>query len=115
VIKLVVMYPQPADPDQFKRHYIERHLLLCQDIPGTLRIQYTFQPKTMAGSEQWFCIYESEYADEAALAAALASSECRRAAEDVPNFSQASPSAIVYEVEEWIWEGKRTRTNAGYV
>lgn len=101
MIRHLVMYPQPVDPDHFTRHYIERHLPLCQAIPGTLRIRYAFAPKTLQGSERWFCIYESEYADLASLAAALASNECRSAAEDVANFSKAAPVAFAYEVEEW--------------
>jgi uncharacterized protein (TIGR02118 family) len=111
VIKHLIMYPWPADPTQFKRHYMERHLPLCQVIPGTLHIRYAFAPKTLQGGQRWFCIYESEYRDSATFAAALASSECRCAVEDVRNFSQAAPSAFTYEVWDWNLEDTYAREN----
>jgi uncharacterized protein (TIGR02118 family) len=73
------MYPWPADPDHFKRHYLERHLPLCRAIPGVLRSHYAFEPNTIEGPGRWFCIYEAEFVDEAELTAALATPEGLRA------------------------------------
>jgi len=98
MIKLLVMYPWPADPDHFKRHYIDRHLPLCRAIPGTLRIHYTFEPQTVQGT-RWFCIYEAEYADEATLNAAKATPEAERAAADVANYSPEPPTVLIYKVD----------------
>jgi uncharacterized protein (TIGR02118 family) len=98
MIKILILYPWPADPDHFKRHYITRHLPLCRAIPGALRMQYTFEPKTTQGSRQWFCIFEVEYADAAMLETAKATVEARRAAADVVNYSPEPPTVVEYEV-----------------
>jgi uncharacterized protein (TIGR02118 family) len=98
MIKLVVMYPWPTDPAHFKRHYVERHLPLCREIPGAIRVHYTFEPQTMQGSASWFCIYEAEYPDEASLRAALGTPEAKRAAADVANYSMEPPTALIYEM-----------------
>jgi uncharacterized protein (TIGR02118 family) len=99
MMKLVVMYPWPADPAHFKRHYIDRHLPLCRAIPGAIRAFYTFEPKTVQSASRWFCIYEAEYADEDALNAALATPEARAAAADVQNCSAEPPVGLIYKLE----------------
>jgi uncharacterized protein (TIGR02118 family) len=88
MIKLVVMYPWPADPYRFKRHFLGRHLPLCRAIPGILRSHYAFEPKTVEGSGKWFCIYEAEFVD-------LATPEAERAAADVANYSPDLPTFLV--------------------
>jgi len=99
MIKLVVMYPWPADPDHFRRHYLEQHLPLCREIPGLLRSYYAFEPKTLEGPGSWFCVFEAEFADEAALNAALATPEAQRAGDDVANYSPEPPTSLIYKPE----------------
>lgn len=98
MVKLVVMYAWPKDPEHFRRYYLEQHLPLCRTIPGALRVHYAFEPKTVQGDARWFCLYEAEYPDEAALRASLESPESKRAADDVPNFSETPPIGLIYEV-----------------
>lgn len=98
MIKLVVMYPWPDDPEAFRRHYVERHVPLCRAMPGAVRASYAFQPATVQGEPQWFCIYEAEYPDEASLRASLESPEGRRAAADVANYSPRPPVGLIYEM-----------------
>jgi uncharacterized protein (TIGR02118 family) len=98
MIKLVVMYPWPADPEHFRKHYLERHLPLCRAIPGALRVHYSFEPQTVQGNSRWFCIYEAEYPDEPTLRAALDTSEAKTAAADVANYSTQLPTALIYEM-----------------
>lgn len=94
MIKVLVLYPWPADTEHFKKHYLEHHLPLCRAIPHTLSIRYAFEPENVAG-EKWFCAYEAEYADEASLIAARATPQAKRAADDVPNYSAAPPTILV--------------------
>jgi len=99
MIKLLVMYPWPGDPDSFKKHYLARHLPLCRAIPHTLNIRYAFQPETLEGTRgHWFCIYEAEYADRKMLNAAKATPEAERAAADVANYSPEPPLVLIYEL-----------------
>jgi uncharacterized protein (TIGR02118 family) len=98
MIKLLVMYPWPTDPDHFKKHYIERHLPLCRAIPSIIRSHYAFEPRTIEGAGGWFCVYEAEFVDEAALNAALATPEAQRAGADVANYSPDLPTSLVYQL-----------------
>jgi uncharacterized protein (TIGR02118 family) len=100
MIKLVVMYPWPADPNHFREHYIKHHLPLCQAIPGVLRSRFAFEPRTLQGASRWFCIYEAEYPNEEVLHMALASSEGRAAAADVMNYSPDAPTGLICEIVE---------------
>lgn len=100
MIKLLIMYPKPANPEHFKRHYLEHHLPLCAKIPGALRMNYTFEPETVQGTEEWFCIFEMECRDRDALNAALATSESRAAAADVKNYSVVKPTCLIIDFSE---------------
>lgn len=75
------------------------HLPLCRATPGALRSHYTFEPKTAQGTSRWFCIYEAEYANEAALNAALTTPEGKRAGADVANCSPDAPTVLIYKLE----------------
>jgi uncharacterized protein (TIGR02118 family) len=97
MIKLVTLYPWPADPQRFKTHFIEWHLPLCRQIPGLVGSRYAFEPKIIEGEGRWFCIFEAEFADQGALDAALATPEGKKAAADVANFSPLLPTSLVYE------------------
>ncbi|MGH3426483.1 MAG: EthD family reductase [Mycobacteriales bacterium] len=99
MVKLVTLYPWPKSPALFRKHYLEMHLPLCREIPGILRSRYAFEPKTIEGSGNWFCIFEAEFADEAALDAALATPEALRAAADVANYSPDLPTSLVCQIE----------------
>jgi len=99
MIKLLVMYPWPADPEHFKKHYVSRHLPLCRAIPGILSMHYTFEPKTIEGPGRWFCLFEAEFVDEAAMNAAFATSEAERAGADVVNYSPEPPTSLVYKLD----------------
>ena len=98
MIKLLVMYAWPENPEQFKRHYLEVHLPLCRKMPGALRAHYTFEPRKTHGPGRWFCIYEAEYPDEDTLAAALATPEGRAAQADVAHYSPEPPISLIYAI-----------------
>jgi uncharacterized protein (TIGR02118 family) len=97
MIKLVVMYPWPKDPVQFKSHYVAKHFPLCRELPGVVGMHYAFEPETVQGSTKWFCIFEATYPDHDTLRASLASPQGIRAAADVPTYSPDPPTAFVYE------------------
>lgn len=40
--KLVVLYPEPADPDHFRDYYVTNHLPLVMKMPGLLAWRYSF-------------------------------------------------------------------------
>jgi uncharacterized protein (TIGR02118 family) len=97
MIKLVTLYPWPADPDHFRTYFVEHHLPLCRAIPGLGETRYGFEPRTLEGSSQWFCIFETSFDDEDSLDAALRSPEGRLAAADVVNYAPVGPTSLIFK------------------
>jgi uncharacterized protein (TIGR02118 family) len=50
--KLMVLYPEPADPDHFRDYYVSNHLPLVTRMPGLLAWRYSFEGRRLACSEQ---------------------------------------------------------------
>ena len=97
--KIVVLYPPQPDPAAFKAYYVETHIPLVRTLPGLLALRYSFDVHSVAGDPPYFCIFEAEFADGAAMGAAMGSPEGQAVAADVPNFAQVEATLIHYPVE----------------
>ncbi|MEU3505050.1 EthD family reductase, partial [Streptomyces hundungensis] len=80
--KLVVLYPPPADPDHFRDYYVNNHLPLIASWPGLLAWRYSFDVAALEGEAPYFAIFEGDFADAAAMAAARATEHGQRVAAD---------------------------------
>ncbi len=100
--KLVVLYPEPADPDHFRDYYLSNHLPLVMNWPGLLAWRYSFDVAATNGEAPYFAVFEADFADADAMAAARASSYGRRAAADVVNYATGGAVVIDYPVQEGI-------------
>ncbi|WP_062990832.1 EthD family reductase [Nocardia anaemiae] len=98
--KLVVLYPKPADPDHFREYYVNNHLPLVMNWPGLLAWRYSFDVAATNGEAPYFAVFEADFADAAALAAARASSHGQRAAADVVNYATGGVVVIDYPVQD---------------
>ncbi|MTE14110.1 EthD family reductase [Nocardia aurantiaca] len=98
--KLVVLYPKPADPDHFRDHYVTKHLPLVMEMPGLLAWRYSFDVAATNGEPPYFAVFEGDFADAAALAAARASQQGQRLAADVVNYATGGAVVIDYSVED---------------
>jgi uncharacterized protein (TIGR02118 family) len=86
--KLLVLYNEPKDPAHFRKYYVETHVPLADKLPGLKASHYTFDAKPLGpGKSPYFCIFEAEFASEAALMDALKSKEGQAVAGDVPNYA----------------------------
>ena len=86
--KLLVVYNEPKDPAHFRKYYVEKHLPLVRQMPGVKASRYSFDIKALGGGKApYFCIFEAEFEDEAALMSALGSKEGQAVAGDVPNYA----------------------------
>lgn len=95
--KLVVLYPPPPDPVAFRRYYTETHLPLAAQLPGLRAYRYGFDLATAEGESPYFCIFEAEFDDAAALRAAMASEQGQRVAADVPNYAPEGAIVFTYD------------------
>lgn len=99
MIKLVVLYNHPPDPDVFDDHYVNTHLPLARAIPQLQRIEATrLEGVRGGGRAPYHAMAELWYSDEEAMAAAAASPEYQRALADQPNFNVAGSVAWVGRV-----------------
>ncbi len=86
--KLLVLYNEPKDPAHFRKYYVETHVPLASKLPGLKASHYTFDAKPLGpGKSPYFCIFEADFASEAALMDALKSKEGQAVAGDVPNYA----------------------------
>ena len=92
--KVLVLYPQPADPAAFDRYYFSTHVPLVHKIPNLSRFN-AVTPTTLAGSAPHL-IAELEFANMSDLQAGMASPEGQATQADVPNFA-SNPTVLIYE------------------
>ena len=98
--KLVVLYSKPADPDHFRDYYVTNHLPLVMNLPGLLAWRYSFDVAATKGEAPYFAVFEGDFADAAAMAAARASPQGQRVAADVANYATGGVVVIHYPVQD---------------
>ncbi|SDH87092.1 EthD family reductase [Agrococcus jejuensis] len=96
--RLVVLYPQPIDPAAFADHYVSTHLPLADRLPGLLASRYSLE--VHGEGSPYFAVFEADFADPAAMAAAMASPEGQAVAADVPSYATGGAVVIDYPVTE---------------
>ena len=98
--KILVLYPSQPDFEAFRAYYLATHVPLCRTLPGLLALRYSFDVAAPGpGAAPYACVFEADFADGAALGAAMGSPEGRQVAADVANFAQVAPVLIHYPVE----------------
>ncbi|MEQ8345673.1 MAG: EthD family reductase [Sneathiellaceae bacterium] len=99
--KLVVLYGQPTDPEHFRRYYVETHLPLAAKLPGLKASRYSFDVVGLGaeGPSPYFCIYEGEFADAAAMAAAMDSEIGKQVGADTANYATGGLTIVNYAAE----------------
>ncbi len=97
--KLVVLYPTPPDPAAFEQYYRSTHLPLASRMPGMLAHRFSTAISAQGGPSPYFAVYEADFADSAAMVAALSSPEGRAVAADVPNYAPEGTLVLDYATE----------------
>jgi len=95
--KMVVLYPQPADPDHFRDYYVTNHLPLATRLPGLLAWRYSLDVAA-DGQTPYFAVFEAEFADAAAMTAARTSPQGQKVVADVANYATGGAVVIHYPV-----------------
>jgi uncharacterized protein (TIGR02118 family) len=100
--KLLVLYPEPADPDHFRDYYVNKHLPLVARMPGLLAYRYSFEVAATQGQAPYFAVFEAEFADAAAMTAARASEQGRQVSADVVNYATGGAVVIDFPVQNGL-------------
>jgi uncharacterized protein (TIGR02118 family) len=98
--KLVVLYSEPADPDHFRDYYVTRHLPLVMNWPGPLAWRYSFDVAAITGEAPYFAVFEADFADADAMAAARATPQGQRVTADVANYATGGAVVMHYRVQD---------------
>jgi uncharacterized protein (TIGR02118 family) len=100
MVKAVVLYGPPADPDAFVRYYADTHTALALAIPGMLRFEAARGVGTPeGGATPYQRIAELTFEDMDALEAGLASEEGQAAVNDIPNFADGGVTVFIAEID----------------
>jgi uncharacterized protein (TIGR02118 family) len=99
--RLLVLHSIPADPGHFQKYYREIHMPLAAQLPGLLGVRFSFSIGGMGETAPFFCVYEADFANQAAMERALQSEMGRKVVADVPNFATGPAQIIHYEIEEF--------------
>lgn len=97
--KLVVLYPPPADPGHFEKHYRNVHLPLAARLPGVLAARFSLTIDSGDSQPPYFAVFEADFADVQSLQSAMASEWGQKVTADVPNYASAGAVVLNYEVE----------------
>src|SRR4051812_30387808 len=96
MVKAVVLYGHPENPDAFERHYAETHTTLAEAIPGLRRFEAARGFATPDGSAvPYQRIAELTFDDMDALQAGMGSEEGQGAVNDIPNFATGGGTNFV--------------------
>jgi uncharacterized protein (TIGR02118 family) len=96
--RLIVLYPPPSDPDHFRSYYEDTHLKLAAKMPGLRGYRYGFDVAAAEGESPYFCVFEADFDDAAAMDAARESSEGQAVRADVSNYATGGAVVLSYEL-----------------
>ena len=96
MIKLIVLYGQPAEPSVFEDYYINTHLPLTAKIQGFEKVEFTKFISAPDGSPAaHYRMAEFWYTSPEALQTSMGSAEGQAAAADIPNFATGGVTFMV--------------------
>lgn len=85
--KLLVLYPHPESPEQFRRYYVEKHLPLAAQLPGLKASRHAFDIEGVGAASPYFCIWEGEFESPEAMGRAMSSPIGQQVSADVANYA----------------------------
>jgi uncharacterized protein (TIGR02118 family) len=100
MVRFLVLYDRPDDPEAFERHYRDVHIPLASKLPGLRRYTISRNTAPIRG-EPCYLIAELDWDDMAALRHAFQTPEGRATAADVSELAgPGKVRSMVYELED---------------
>lgn len=100
MVRFLVLYPQPDDPEAFDRHYRDVHIPLAQKLPALRRYTVSRKPAPVRGGQPFYLVAELDWDDMGSMQAAFSSPEGKAASQDVSNFAPHGTQSMIFEVAE---------------
>ncbi len=102
MVRFLVLYNAPTDPEAFERHYREVHIPLAKQLAGLRRYTLSRNIAPIRGGEPYYLVAELDWDSMEALKQAFQSPEGQATAADVAHLAKLSPNvrSMIYELEE---------------
>ena len=95
MVRLIVLYNQPDDPETFDAHYRDVHAPIVQRYPNLVSMRLTKADGIGGRPAAYYLMAEMSFASRADLDDALASDAGRESGRDLRNFAQAGVTLFV--------------------
>jgi uncharacterized protein (TIGR02118 family) len=100
MVKAVVLYGPPEEPEAFERYYANTHTALAKAIPGLQRFEAARGIATPDGSAvPYQRIAELTFEDMDALQAGFGSDEGQATVDDISNFATGGATIFFAEID----------------
>lgn len=100
MVKLVVLYGQPADPAAFEEHYSGTHVPLVHRIPNLRLFEASqFVGSADGGEAPYYRMAELSFDSMEDLQSAMGSPEGQETAGDVPKFASGGATILIAQVD----------------
>ena len=100
MVRLLVLYETPENPEAFDRHYNEVHIPLARQLPGLLRYTVSRNISATRGGKEFYLVAELDWESLEAMQAAMTSEIGKETTADVPKFAPTGVTTVSYEVAE---------------
>lgn len=100
MVRFLVLYGRPDDPEAFDRHYRDVHIPLARDLPGLRRYTISRDATSVRGGEPYYLVAELDWDDMPALQRAFQSPEGQATAADVANLAEGGVHSMILDLEE---------------
>ena|SRR5713226_9701799 len=100
MVRFLVLYDKPHDPEAFDRHYRDIHIPLAKKLPGLRRYTISRNAAPVRGDGPYYLVAELDWDDMTALQQAFQSPEGRATAADVPKFAGDGVHSMSFELED---------------
>jgi uncharacterized protein (TIGR02118 family) len=103
MVRLLVLYGHPKDPDAFDKYYREHHIPIARRMKGLKKWTVgKVQPGPPGTPSPYYYIADLYAENRAAFEELLASPEGQAAVADVPNYATGGVTFIYTDIEEII-------------
>ncbi|MGX9933270.1 EthD family reductase [Virgibacillus salarius] len=97
MVKLIALYKQPEDKEEFDEHYFNTHTPITKKIPGLREMKVTRIVGSPMGKSDYYLLCEMYYDNHDALKQAMKTAEGKASGKDVMNFAGDIVSLMIGE------------------
>ncbi len=101
MVKVIVIYGHPTDPEAFEKYYSETHLPIAAQIPGIAKVELTKVLGTPDGAQATdYRMAEVYFNSMEELQAGMGSAEGQATVSDLSNFATGGVNVMIGEVAD---------------